>query len=55
MVFEHSSNYLILGQDLVIVPLNGLTGSLGVVNDVSAVKLVEAGRCHCVQIVLKSG
>ena len=55
VVFECSSDYLILGQELVIVPLNSLSSSRGVVDYVCAVKLVESGRCHCVQIVLQSG
>ena len=55
MVFERSSNYLILGQELVIVPLDGLSGQRCVVDYVCAIKLVESGRCHGVRIILESG
>ena len=55
MVFKRSSNYLILGQELVIVPLDGLSGLRGVVDYVCAVKLVESSRYHGVRIVFESG
>ena len=55
MVFKRSSSYLIMGQELVIVPLDGLSGSRGAVDYVYAIKLVESGRCHGVQIVFESG
>ena len=55
MVFKRSSNYLILGQELVIVLFDGLSGPHGVVDYVCAIKLVESGRCHGVRIVFESG
>ena len=55
MVFECSSNYLILGQELVIVLLDCLSDSRSVVDYVCAAKLVESGRCHGVRIVFESG
>ena len=42
-------------QDLVVVPLDGLSGSRGVVDYVCVIKLVESSRCHGVRIVFKSG
>ena len=55
MVFKCCSDYLIMNQDLVVVPLNGLSGLRGVVDYVCAIKLVESGRCHGVRIVFESG
>ena len=46
VVFKCSSNDLVLCQNLVVVPLNGLAGSRCVVYYVSAVKLVESGWRH---------
>ena len=55
VVLKCSTNYLILCQNLVVVPLDGLAGSRCVVYYVSAVKLVESGWHHSVRVISDSG
>ena len=55
VVFECHSNYLVLGQDLVVVPLDGVTGSRCVIDNVSTVKLVKSCWRHGVRILTDSG
>ena len=55
VLLECRSNYLVLGQDLVVIPLDGVTGSRCMVNNMSTVKLVEPSWHHGVRIVTDSG
>ena len=55
VVLERSTNDFVMGQDLVVVPLYGLTGSRCVVDYVSTIQLVESSRRHCIRIIFDSG
>ena len=55
VVFERGSDDFVMGQDLVVVPLYGLTGSRCMVDYVSTVLLVESSRRHRVRIIFYSG
>ena len=55
VVLKCGTNYLVLCQNLVVVPLDGVAGSRCVVYYVSAVKLLESSWSHGVRVISDSG
>ena len=55
MILESCTDYFIVSELLVVVPLDGLASSGRVVDDMCAVELVEPSWCHGIRVVFDSG
>ena len=55
VVFKSGTNYFVLCEYLVVIPLDCLASQRCVVDDVSAIQLLESGWCHRVGVILDSG
>ena len=54
VILESRSDYFIMSELLVVIPLDELSSSSGVVDYVSSVELVEASGCHGVWLIFYS-